>query len=62
MRNVWQKLRDYVRVVRRLRGVSAHAADREVVEIKAAAQRDAEILRGEGEGERNAIFADAFWP
>lgn len=35
-------------------------ADREVVEIKAAAQRDGEILRGEGEGERNAIFADAF--
>ncbi len=35
-------------------------ADREVVETKAAAQRDAEILRGEGEGERNNIFADAF--
>ena len=35
-------------------------ADRQVVEIKAAAQRDGEILRGEGEGERNAIFADAF--
>ena len=35
-------------------------ADREVVEITAAAQRDGEILRGEGEGERNGIFADAF--
>ncbi|WP_274424573.1 protease modulator HflC [Chelativorans sp. YIM 93263] len=35
-------------------------ADREVVEILAAAQRESEILRGEGEGERNAIFADAF--
>ena len=35
-------------------------ADREVVEITASAQRDGEILRGEGEGERNAIFADAF--
>lgn len=35
-------------------------ADREVVEIEAAARRDGEILRGEGEGERNAIFADAF--
>ncbi|MEM7215073.1 MAG: protease modulator HflC [Pseudomonadota bacterium] len=35
-------------------------ADRQVVEIKASAQRDGEILRGEGEGERNAIFADAF--
>lgn len=35
-------------------------SDREVVEIEAAAQRDGEILRGEGEGERNAIFADAY--
>jgi membrane protease subunit HflC len=34
--------------------------DREVVEIVADARRDSEILRGEGEGERNAIFADAF--
>ena len=35
-------------------------ADREVVETEAAAQRDGEILRGEGEAERNGIFADAF--
>lgn len=35
-------------------------ADREVVEIIAEARRESEILRGEGEGERNAIFADAF--
>jgi len=35
-------------------------ADREVVEIIAAARRESEILRGEGEAERNAIFADAF--
>jgi membrane protease subunit HflC len=35
-------------------------ADREVIEIVAGAQRDAEILRGEGEGERNRIFAEAF--
>ncbi len=35
-------------------------ADREVVEITADARRESEILRGEGEGERNAIFADAF--
>ena len=35
-------------------------ADRQVVEIKAAAQREGEILRGEGEAERNSIFADAF--
>ena len=35
-------------------------ADREVVEIKAAAERDGQILQGEGDAERNAIFADAF--
>lgn len=35
-------------------------ADREVVEIEAAARRDSEVLRGEGEAQRNAIFADAF--
>jgi modulator of FtsH protease HflC len=35
-------------------------ADREVVEIIADARRESEILRGEGEGERNAIFAEAF--
>ena len=35
-------------------------ADREVVETEAAAQRDGEILRGQGEAERNGIFADAF--
>lgn len=35
-------------------------ADREVVEIIAEARRESEILRGEGEAERNAIFADAF--
>ena len=35
-------------------------ADREVVEIIAESQRESEILRGQGEAERNAIFADAF--
>ncbi|WP_075996814.1 protease modulator HflC [Salaquimonas pukyongi] len=35
-------------------------SDREVVEIEAAAQRDGQILRGEGDAERNAIFANAF--
>ncbi|WQO80943.1 protease modulator HflC [Sinorhizobium meliloti] len=35
-------------------------ADRQVVEIVAEAQRDLEILRGEGEAERTQIFADAF--
>jgi modulator of FtsH protease HflC len=35
-------------------------ADRQVVEIVAGAQRDAEVLRGQGDAERNTIFADAF--
>lgn len=35
-------------------------ADREAVVIVAAARRDSEILRGEGEAERNSIFAGAF--
>ena len=35
-------------------------ADREVVEIIASARRESEILRGEGEAERNSVFADAF--
>lgn len=35
-------------------------ADRQVVELQAGAQRDGEILRGEGEGERNRVFAEAF--
>ncbi|MEP9396222.1 protease modulator HflC [Mesorhizobium sp. KR2-14] len=35
-------------------------ADREVVETVAEAQKEAEIVRGEGEAARNATFADAF--
>ena len=35
-------------------------ADREVVEIIAEARRESEILRGEGEAERNSIFAEAY--
>jgi len=35
-------------------------ANRQAVELVATAQRDADILRGEGEGERNNIFAQAF--
>lgn len=35
-------------------------ADRQAVEIVAAATRDAEIIRGEGDAERNSIFAAAF--
>jgi membrane protease subunit HflC len=35
-------------------------ADREVVELVSAAQRDSEILRGEGDGERSRVFGEAF--
>lgn len=35
-------------------------ADRQVVEIVADAQRESEILRGQGEAERTTVFADAF--
>lgn len=36
------------------------AADRTVVELVSEAQRDSEIVRGEADAERNAIFAEAF--
>ncbi|MEM6463810.1 MAG: protease modulator HflC [Pseudomonadota bacterium] len=35
-------------------------ADRQVVELESQARRDSEITRGEGDAERNSIFADAF--
>lgn len=35
-------------------------ADRQVVETLATAQREAEITRGEGEGDRSRIFAEAY--
>lgn len=35
-------------------------ADRQAVEIVASAQKDSDILRGEGDAERNAIFASAY--
>ncbi|MDB5541457.1 MAG: rane protein [Devosia sp.] len=35
-------------------------ADRQAVEIVAAARRDSEILRGEGEAQRSQVFADAY--
>ncbi len=35
-------------------------ADRQVVEIVAEARKESEIVRGQGEGERSRIFADAF--
>lgn len=36
------------------------AADRTVVELVSEAQRDSEIVRGEADAQRNAIFAEAF--
>ena len=35
-------------------------ADRQAVEIVAAASKDSEIIRGEGDAERNRVFAEAF--
>ena len=35
-------------------------ADRQVVEIKADATKKSEIIRGEGDAERNRVFAEAF--
>ncbi|MEO4042474.1 protease modulator HflC [Hoeflea sp. CAU 1731] len=35
-------------------------ADRQVVELESKARRDSEITRGEGDAERNKIFAEAF--
>ena len=35
-------------------------ADRQAVELVSDAQRKAEIIRGEADAERNAIFAEAF--
>ena len=35
-------------------------ADRQVIELQAEAQREAEIIRGEGDAQRNNIFAGAF--
>lgn len=35
-------------------------ADRQAVEVEAAATRDAEIIRGQGDAERNRIFAAAY--
>lgn len=35
-------------------------ADREAVELVSKSRRESEIIRGEGEGERNKVFAEAF--
>jgi modulator of FtsH protease HflC len=38
------------------------AADRTVVETVSSAEREAEIVRGEADAERNRVYADAFGP
>lgn len=35
-------------------------ADRQVIEVEADATKKSEIIRGEGDAERNSVFADAF--
>jgi membrane protease subunit HflC len=35
-------------------------ADRQVIELESKANRDSEITRGEGDAERNRVFAEAF--
>ena len=35
-------------------------ADRNYVELVATARRESEIIRGEGDGERNKVFAEAY--
>ncbi len=56
-----------VRVAKRIRAegnekaqVIRAKADREVIEIKAEANRTASITRGDGDAERNSIYAKAF--
>ena len=37
-------------------------ADKEVTVILATANKQSEIMKGEGDGARNRIFAQRFWP
>ena len=41
-------------------GLITSTADKEVTVILAEAQKKSEIMKGEGDGQRNKIFADAF--
>lgn len=50
-----------LRAVGRTRGITIRAgADRAKVELVAKARRESEIIRGDGDAERNKVFADAF--
>ena len=56
-----------VRVAKRIRAegneqaqIIRAKADREVIEIKAEANRTASITRGDGDAERNSLYAEAF--
>ena len=52
---------EQIRAVGNERSLTIRAqADRQAVVLVSEAQRDAEIIRGEGDGERNRLFADAF--
>ena len=48
------------RAVARRRSGCAPAADRTVVELTSEARKQAEVIRGEADAERNAIYAEAF--
>jgi len=50
-----------LRAVGRTRGITIRAgADREKVELVANARRESEIIKGDGDAERNKVFAEAF--
>jgi len=50
-----------LRAVGRTRGITIRAgADREKVELVANAQKEAEIIKGDGDATRNKVFAGAF--
>ena len=50
-----------LRAVGRTRGITIRAgADREKVELVANARRESEIIKGDGDAERNRVFAEAF--
>lgn len=50
-----------LRAVGRTRGITIRAgADRAKVELLAKSRRESEIIRGDGDAERNKVFADAF--
>jgi modulator of FtsH protease HflC len=50
-----------LRAVGESQGIKVRAeADRNYVELVSTARRESEIIRGEGDGERNKVFAEAY--